>query len=63
MREQPLTDAQEALINKLKSACTDNRALLIVDAAMRYRNTLTPSGVIRSDKAKNEFLRLIDAVS
>ena len=61
--KQPLTDAQKSFLDTLRLTNTDNRALNIVEPAMRYRNTLAPSGTVNRAEAADDLFRLIDKVS
>lgn len=63
MPKLPLTSGQEAFIDNLLLQNTDNRAIEVVKATMRYRNTLAPSGAMYRNEAAQDMLELIDRVS
>ncbi|HEY7824536.1 MAG TPA: hypothetical protein VIG24_16965 [Acidimicrobiia bacterium] len=63
MPKQPLTDAQENFLAGLRLQNIDHRALVIVEAACRYRNAQSPSGVMNRDEAQDDLFRPIDKVS
>lgn len=61
--KQPLTTAQSSLLDALRLTNTDNRALEIVEAAMRFRNAIAPSGVLNRNDAQQELVAAIDKAS
>lgn len=63
MPKQPLTPAQQSFLDGLRLQNIDHRALVIVEAACRYRNAQAPSGTMNRDEAQDDLFTPIDRVS